>query len=268
MKIFTAGKTDFPAVKPFHFFVQEAETTDSPQTQLDHHIHPECEIYINLSGDVAFMVGDRVYAVEPGDVILSRPHEYHQCIYRGQTQHRHIWILFSCEGNEALFAPLLERSGRIVLTQENQRQLVAVCRALGDGTAEPLEQYRLFFKLTALLLSGTVPAAGGDAVLPVDVVRVMELIDRDIAAPLTVREMAAAVHLSVNTLERHFRQAMQISPSEYLQIKRLAAARELLAQGHSVQETCEICGFSDYSHFITLFRRHFGVTPLKYRKRM
>ena len=48
--------------------------------------------------------------------------------------------------------------------------------------------------------------------------------------------------------------------------RRLAAAKMMLEQGASVQETCAACGFSDYSHFIALFKRKFGTTPFQYAK--
>ena len=73
-------------------------------------------------------------------------------------------------------------------------------------------------------------------------------------------------HTSVNTLERHFRASLGITPCEFLRIRRLTKARELLGKGLSVQETSDACGFSDYSHFIALFRRRFGITPLQYRR--
>ena len=59
------------------------------------HVHPECEIYINLSGDVSFMVEKRIYPITPGSIIITRPYEYHHCIYHSDKPHRHFWILFS-----------------------------------------------------------------------------------------------------------------------------------------------------------------------------
>ena len=64
-------------------------SADSPLNQNDSHFHPECEIYINLSGSVAFEVENHVYPISRGSVIITRPYEYHRCIYRISTVRRH-----------------------------------------------------------------------------------------------------------------------------------------------------------------------------------
>ena len=56
--------------------------TASLLNQNETHIHKECEIYINLSGNVCFEVENRLYPVSRGSVIVTRPFEYHHCIYR------------------------------------------------------------------------------------------------------------------------------------------------------------------------------------------
>ena len=37
--------------------------------------------------------------------------------------------------------------------------------------------------------------------------------------------------------------------------------KELLEKGHTIYDACFDSGFSDYSNFITTFRKHFGITP-------
>ena len=61
-------------------------------------------------------------------------------------------------------------------------------------------------------------------------------------------------------------QTLNISPSEYIKKKRLANAAKLLSKGYTVSEASSQSGFSDYSNFIALFKKTYGVTPLKYKK--
>ena len=44
------------------------------------HSHDCYEIYINISGDVSFLVNDKLYAVQSGDLIVARPGEMHVSI--------------------------------------------------------------------------------------------------------------------------------------------------------------------------------------------
>ena len=90
--------------------------------------------------------------------------------------------------------------------------------------------------------------------------------DEHLTEDLDIRDLASAAFVSVNTLERHFRQALQDTPFRILRKKRLFAATQLLRMGSPVYEAAAKSGFSDYSHFIVLFRKHFGITPLQYQK--
>ena len=74
----------------------------SPLNVYDNHIHNECEIYINVSDDVSFSVGNSIYPVMPGGNIITSPLENHHCIYHTNRLHKHFWISFSAAGNERL----------------------------------------------------------------------------------------------------------------------------------------------------------------------
>lgn len=257
---------DFQPLQPFRMQIFYGElTAQSEENVREHHVHPECEIYLNLSGDVDFMVENHLYPIAPGDVILTRPYEYHHCIYRSNALHKHFWILFSCEGNEALLDLFFHRpageQNRLTLPPTAAAELIEVCRALMDGKTP----YPLFFRMLSLLRSGTSSAPGG-AALPPDVVLALEGIHTHLAAPLSITALAQQSHVSLNTLERHFKAHIGVTPQAYLRQKRLARAAELLAQGSSVGDACVRSGFPDYAHFIALFRQHFGVSPLRYQR--
>ena len=64
---------------------------ESPFNTNETHIHKECEIYVNLSGDVFFEVENHIYPVSRGSVIITRPYEYHHCVYRTNELHAHYW---------------------------------------------------------------------------------------------------------------------------------------------------------------------------------
>lgn len=67
---------------------------------------------------------------------------------------------------------------------------------------------------------------------------------------------------------RRFRAATGRVPGAYVQMLRVAAARELLEQGvASVQDVCSTVGYEDIAFFRSLFKRHTGMTPTEYRRR-
>ena len=58
-----------------------------------------------------------------------------------------------------------------------------------------------------------------------------------------------------------------MTPKRYLEDKKLQKACILLKEQRKVIEACFESGFSDYSHFISIFKKNFNTTPMKYKKR-
>ena len=266
-------ETKFAGIAPFSFGIQYVET-DATEVQegFDAHTHDEYEIYLNLSGDVEFMVENRVYPIRPGSVIITRPNEFHHCIYRDRTTvHRHFWILFSdprVGTEEALLRRFDAReagSDNLVDLEGSAFERVKeICFAMLEAQESAAERYRCFFELIACIERGGM--AGGEIELSEDVRAALKYMEENIAFPMTMTDVAAAAHVSLNTLERHFFAAIHATPSEFLKQRRLSQAQVLLRSGASVQEAAQRSGFGDCSHFIALFRRAWGMTPLQYKK--
>ena len=88
-----------------------------------------------------------------------------------------------------------------------------------------------------------------------------------LASPAAMSELAQRLGLSTRTLGRRFKQATGLSPQAYLQSLRINSARELLRHSNlSIGEIAWQLGLQDVSYFSQLFRRHCGVSPLRYRE--
>ena len=81
------------------------------------------------------------------------------------------------------------------------------------------------------------------------------------AENVTVDDVARVATLSRFHLHRAFKRAFGVTPMQMLQSRRLEIARNLLARGTSVTETCHAVGFESIGSFSTLFRRRFGHPP-------
>ncbi|MDO9713003.1 helix-turn-helix domain-containing protein [Paracraurococcus lichenis] len=94
---------------------------------------------------------------------------------------------------------------------------------------------------------------------------VIDYIDANLNADLTVEELAAAAMLSRFHFARMFKATTGQSPSRYIGQRRLEWAKAGLAQGRSITELAYECRFSSESNFVRSFRRVMGVTPGHYR---
>lgn len=95
-------------------------------------------------------------------------------------------------------------------------------------------------------------------------IRVME---KNIAAPLTIPTIAKTVHISARTLELQFKSALGLTPQAYDLDLRLNAARRLLRQSAiNVATVADVCGFTSASSLARAFRRRFKQSPTDVRR--
>lgn len=265
--IMKKNHVEFKKINPFDMDITYIELDSvSPLNVYNPHIHEECEIYINISGNVSFEVENRLYPLTPGSVIITRPYEYHHCIYHNNDLHKHFWILFSARGNEELFKLFFDRkSGTGNLLQpdaDKSRELLATCERLAEADSET-EKYYLFFKIINILCDCETVDTAAD-ISNICVTKALGYLNNN--PRLTVSELAKKCSVSVNTLERNFKSCFGLTPSTYIKKKRLINAAKLLSRGYSVTEAAEASGFGDCSNFISVFRKFYHMTPLKYKK--
>jgi transcriptional regulator GlxA family with amidase domain len=68
-------------------------------------------------------------------------------------------------------------------------------------------------------------------------------------------------------LNRRFKRATGMTPLSYLQSLRIAGAKDLLRHSNlTVGDIAWQLGIQDVSYFSQLFRRHSGMSPLRYRE--
>ncbi|MEM7194455.1 MAG: GlxA family transcriptional regulator [Pseudomonadota bacterium] len=96
---------------------------------------------------------------------------------------------------------------------------------------------------------------------------VVELMQRNIEDPLSPKELAAHVDVSLRQLERLFNKYRGTTPQRYYIRLRLEHARELLLHtSRSGLDVAIASGFSSHSHFIKSYRDLFGITPHEERR--
>lgn len=261
--------TSFCEVKPFEFVINYAELDkDSPDNIHESHFHDRCEIYINISGDVSYMVENHLYPVSKGDIIITKPFEYHNCIYNNSnTWHKQYCLGFKIDGNEDLFEFISNiKSGEdnlIKLTSDDFEKIIDCCNILLEKKLNNIQKYAYFTKICAILSKSK--SNERTDIMPEIIKNAVDYVNKNISAQFTVEQLALVSHVSVNTLERHFKEVLGTSPAVFIRDKKLANAAHLLRRGASVTDACFDSGFVNCSHFIVQFKKRFGITPNKYR---
>lgn len=94
------------------------------------------------------------------------------------------------------------------------------------------------------------------------------LIEADPAKSWTVPEMARFAGVTERTLHRDFKRDFGQSPSQFVEDRRLALARQYLERSQkSVKEMARLAGFETEQKMRRCFQKRLGVLPTEYRER-
>lgn len=78
-------------------------------------------------------------------------------------------------------------------------------------------------------------------------------------------KMLKISHITQEHLTREFRKHLNLTPTEFINLKRLDYAAQLLSENkYNVAEICFMCGFNNLSHFYHSFKKQYGCTPKQF----
>lgn len=263
-------KLRIPELNAFDFQIEYAQINKTIHwREIDLHTHNEFELYINLSGDVSFLVENTLYPISRGDVIIARPGERHHCVYRSDKPHEMYWILFDCKSNSKLLDFLQEDSHENYISPADdlREELLELCKKLHSHKLSNEELLYSFLRLFDILRKSRDKSSVQKGNLPHEMSFIIEYINNHIHEEITVKELAKAFYISQSTLERRFKELLDITPLEFIRRKKLILASEMLRQGKSVLNASISVGYNDTSYFIELFKQYYGVTPYSYKKK-
>ncbi len=131
-----------------------------------------------------------------------------------------------------------------------------------------LRRKALEFELAATLIEAATPRYRSEFRLEQiqRIMPVLRAIGDDLAAGHTRESLAKIAHLSPSHFAAVFKQAMGMTPIDYIVKLRMQHARQLLLHGAlSVERIAADLGYQDAFYFSRLFKAHCGLSPKKYQ---
>lgn len=221
---------------------------------------------IILDGRVNIETEGQMLTAHAGQVVLIdcyRPHRY-----SSNTGWHALWVHFDGASARAYFDLIRRQNGQVFATHRLQA-VHAALQSLYDmfHHRQALNEVHMALHLTQALTAMTDPAQPAmlhDQARPVD--QAVAFISQHIGAPLLVSDLARMVGLSEYHFIRVFREAMGVTPRQYIIASRMNHARYLLrTTALPVGQIAGMTGYESESMFTAAFRRTQGVTPSQYR---
>ncbi|UPG92563.1 helix-turn-helix domain-containing protein [Luteibacter aegosomatissinici] len=150
----------------------------------------------------------------------------------------------------------------------------ALCLLLMKLAEKPLFAQSLFAEVALALRSAYGVTSGGVLVrrpagglYPWQSDRAVAFMDASLSSPFTTADVARACNMSANHFARAFRVTHGIPPRQWLLRRRVARAKEMLADARTtLTDVALSCGFAEQSHFTRVFTRIEGMPPGAWRR--
>ncbi len=92
----------------------------------------------------------------------------------------------------------------------------------------------------------------------------IKYINENMSEKITVSMLADICSISPDYLSLIFKNETGENLSTYITLRKLECAKAMMVEKKPIREICKALGFSSQSHFITLFKKHYHMTPTEF----
>ena len=250
-----------PAVALFDFHHPDETTHADPE----HEVSPNDSISFVEGGAFDACVDGERWHLAAGSLFVTRRGMEFSCHHAEETpSDRCLTVSFTERAVEDLMrldVPALRPPfARLSARRQYLRHRLRACSP-GEEIRFELIAGALFESLAANRQSAPARAGVDSTPLMRRIDAAVQLIEAEFGRTLTLADLAAAAGLSPFYFARAFGRFTGVPPHRYLTSVRLRHAARLLNDGASVTYTCYEVGFGSLSHFVTAFRKRFGMAP-------
>lgn len=261
------------------------------ERELLFHTHSYYEIYIFHKGQCKYLVDNRIYDLQSGDIIVMDGKSLHKPFVSGEEQNyeRSIvqfsfdWItpLLTFLDSNYLVEPFENKHHSIYRTNNNlhfkriMEKIITLEEILNTGNLAESEN-ELKVKLADLLFSinqlERITIIDGDQVNNEKkkyIQLVTDYVKDHFSQKITLEEIAENINLSKSYIVHLFKEQTGFTVMEYLMHYRLIQFLHLASiyPDKSIKELSFQCGFESEAHFSRFFKKHVGLSPREYRKK-
>lgn len=256
---------------------------DCKEQQFDFHYHEFCKIIYFVDGKVDYKVEGKTYHLKAHDFVLVGANVIHKPeIDASLPYERYIIYLsenFLAESNEKgeslryCFNEAEKTQNRVVhFVPESYEELVG-CLIRMQQIEQQKEEYMSDMLLKSAFMEFMVlfnrnvirqpKAYITTAAYHEKVIDVIAYIQDHLSEEISIDMLARQCYISKYYLMRQFKEATGYSIHQYINEKRIQAARRMILSGMPASQVCYECGFRDYSTFARRFKMIVGRAPSK-----
>lgn len=249
------------------------------------HKHPELELGYITGGSGDYILENRTYRAESGDLFLVCPNEQH-CVPTIDSPELTSFNIYLTSYFLWHIVSEYVDYGRLRMLINSADGLEHRLRGLGAQVCEIMElcentvraeasRHCIRFLVLRLVvgITSVIPESGDDSQLLMsavthrdDIQKAIGFINDNLTEPITLEEIAKSAGMSRSHFSTTFRDATGIPPYEYLLLQRIERAVGMLRnKDMTIIEVAQSCGFRNLANFNKAFRKITNMSPSGYR---
>lgn len=232
------------------------------------HIHDSYELFCFLSGHARYYIEGNLYPLKPGDILLIKKAEVHTLLADKITPYTSIVVHFH-------EADILDTPDQDLLHFLNDRPIgqqnrfpaslfkdkpwlyyLRQCVNTKDSHAKRLYLSSILNELYENRNRIIARQPERDRLT-----EILTYINIHLCDSISVDDICTHFYTSQSYLNQKIRMLTGASIWEYITVKRMYLAKDLLSCGKSPTVVCSECGYNDYSAFYRAYKRQFGHSP-------
>ena len=222
------------------------------------HYHDNTHLSFILRGGIIDRRGHSETERPPGELLFFNAGEPHQSIYR----------VFPAAGINLELGPSFFRDNSVTETSLSASVAGPGAKLIMLNIYKELRHKDDFsdHSIELLILSLIRLKDTAKRMRPAWIDKVVELLNDNWNAPLSLNDLAAAANVHPVTISKHFPKFFSCTLGEYRRRLRIERSLTLIKTSSlSLTEVAYHCGFSDQSHFTRTFKHMTGFLPCNYK---
>lgn len=249
-----------------------------------YHDHEFSQISVILSGKGKYLIDDKLYDVEAGDVLFFDPKVRHHNVV---TNPREPIVEFFAGFSDIHFTNMDENTidfgtyPKIMhMTPKMNREVTKVCYEMiaEQESGQPGKEFMVKAYMIQLLVQLVRNLEKKEQYPQVQelesynrsyaVKRIINYLTENYDQRISLEQIAHNMYLSPVYISKIFKEETGESPINYLIKIRLERAKEFLQvnNNESIKWIAKQVGYDDVYHFSKLFKKYYGISPLYYKK--
>ncbi|MFX3632121.1 MAG: AraC family transcriptional regulator [Candidatus Pristimantibacillus sp.] len=251
------------------------------------HSHAFYEIYYFHGGKCNYLIGDRIYKLDPGDLIIM----YGMTLHCPKIDSSIEYVRSIIHFEPTLLKPYLELPHAVQLLQPFQQLNNYRLRLRGKDKEEAeriLEQMNVHKQRNDEIGESRLRLAFVDLLYmifehcaqplkergeyssdkEISIQRIISLLEQSYMEDLNMDQLEEQLHLSKSYISKLFKEVTGVTIFNYIYRRRINEAKMMfIVQSElSVTEVCFRLGFKHLAHFSRLFKQYVGMSPEQFKK--